>query len=403
MTEAASEPLVVLQTSDWHVGSPLTTHRLSWPADLRSTRRDEIDGAAERAVLAARAVDAEALLVPGDLWDAESVPPASIHRLIEALASFAPRPVYVAPGNHDFVGDGGWYDPAVLAALGMRAWPENVHVFRRPEWTALPLDGRPDVTVVGRAFLSPLVSVARPFGTPPPRPKTPYALLLLHGSLESYGGPDAPLGAKRTAPFSREELLGAGFSWTALGHHHHVETVDDDAGIARAAYSGCPTGRGLDETGPRFFLKVTLEGEERTTVELVPADARTIREVSLDVGDEPRDLVERAAALLEKERAGQGDIVRLTLTGVQAYGARPSAVLAPLSARLAHLVIRDRTTRPSQAELPGLETAEGRFVQDLLARRAAPDADQALLDLALKLGRDALAGRALAPPDLEDA
>ncbi|HKC23178.1 MAG TPA: metallophosphoesterase, partial [Thermoanaerobaculia bacterium] len=375
---------------------------LSWPAELRAARREEVDGAAERAVAAALAAEADALLVPGDLWDAESVPPASIHRMLEALASFAPRPVFVAPGNHDFVGAGGWYDASVLAALGMRTWPENVHVFRTEEWTATPFPGRPDVTVVGRAFLSPLMKAARPLASPPPRPATPYALLLFHGSYETYGGPDAPHGAKLTAPFSREELLAAGFTWTALGHHHHVETVDDDDGISRAAYSGCPTGRGFDETGPRFFLKVTLDGPSKTEVELLPADARTIRDLTLDVGEEPRDLLERAAALLGTERVSSDDIVRLTLTGVQVYGARPSAVLAPLTSRVAHLVLRDRTTRPSHGELPGLETAEGRFVNDLLARREQPDANLALLDLALRLGRDALTGRALAPPELEE-
>src|SRR5512140_2956712 len=100
------------------------------PAEVRAIRREDVDGAAERAVDAARACGADALVVPGDLWDAENVPAAAIHRLLEALASFAPRPVFVAPGNHDFAGAGGWYDPSVLAALGMRAWPENVVVFR---------------------------------------------------------------------------------------------------------------------------------------------------------------------------------------------------------------------------------------------------------------------------------
>src|SRR5262249_38839932 len=144
---------------------------------------------------------------------------------------------------------------------------------------------------------------------------------------------------KLTAPFSREELLAAGFTWTALGHHHHVELVDDENGVARGAYSGCPTGRGFDESGPRFFLKVTLHAQDRTEVELVPADARTVRDVTLDAGEEPRELLERAAELFDAERVGEGDIVRLTLTGVQVYGARPSAILAPLQGRCAHLVV----------------------------------------------------------------
>ncbi len=191
--------------------------------------------------------------MPGDLWDAESAPPASIHRLLDALASFSPRPVFVAPGNHDFAGRGGFYDPPVLAALGMRAWPENVVVFREPGWTLAPFPGREDAAVVGRAFLSAAAVTDRPLAPPPSRPAVPHALLLLHGSLETYPGADAPRGAKATAPFSRRELLDAGFSWAALGHHHHLHVVADEAGGPRGAYAGCPTGRGLDETGlPRL-------------------------------------------------------------------------------------------------------------------------------------------------------
>ena len=60
--------------------------------EARAARRDEVDAAAERAVAAATSCGAEALLVPGDLWDAENVPAATIHRLLEAFASFGRAP-----------------------------------------------------------------------------------------------------------------------------------------------------------------------------------------------------------------------------------------------------------------------------------------------------------------------
>jgi exonuclease SbcD len=363
-----------------------------------------VDGAAERAVNVARAVNADALLVPGDLWDAESVPPSSIHRILAAFASFAPRPVFVAPGNHDFAGAGGFYDPAVLAALGMRAWPENVVVFREPVWTTLAFPGRDDAAVTGRAFLSPAVVEARPLAPPPPRPEVPHALLLLHGSLESYTGVDAPRGGKRTAPFSHEELLGAAFSWAALGHHHHHHVVYDASGVPRAAYAGTPTGRGLDETGPRFFLKVTLETGRAPTVETHPADERQLFDLAVDVSDlDPAGVLERVDAVLADEGVASPDVVRVTLTGAQPYGARPAAAVAPLSARVAHFVVRDATSPAAPDGAAALTTAEARFFADLAARRAAaPDeARRRALDLAARLGRDALAGRAVRPPEPE--
>jgi exonuclease SbcD len=396
---------VILQTSDWHVGSALTGRGLSWPAELRATRRDEVDGAPERAVRAAREAGADALLLPGDLWDAESAPPSSIHRLLEALASFAPRPVFVAPGNHDFAGRGGYYDPSVLSALGMRAWPENVVVFREPAWTVAPVPGRPDAAVVGRAFLSAAAVADRPLAPLPPRPEVPHALLLLHGSLESYPGADAPRGAKATAPFSRRELLNAGFSWAALGHHHHRHVVTDDAGAPRAAYAGCPTGRGLDETGPRVFLKVTVRDGEPSTVESVPADARTVHDVEVDATDlDAAALLARADAVLAREAVAEPDLVRVTLRGAQPFGAQPAAALEPLAARVTHLVVRDLTSPPAPADDgSGMPTAEGRFLAELKGRLDdAPDeAARRVAALALRLGRDALAGRPVRPPDAE--
>ena len=401
---SSGRSLTLLQSSDWHLGSALTGGGLSLTPEARAARREEVDAAAERAVAAATSCGAEALLVPGDLWDAENVPAATIHRLLEAFASFAPRPVYVAPGNHDFAGPGGYYDPALLAALGMRPWPKNVVVFRAPEWTAAPFPGRDDVTVVGRAFLSPAMVVERPLAPAPSRPSTPHALLLLHGSLESYTGPDSPRGTKRTAPFSAREIADAGFSWAALGHHHHVHVVSDEEGRRPlGAYSGCPTGRGLDEAGPRVFLKVTLPAEGPARVETVPADTRSVRDVVVDVSElEASALVERVQAALAEAGVQAPDLVRVTLTGTQTFGARPADLVRPLAERLRHLAVRDRTEPP--APEPGPRSAEGRFASDLLAYRAAAadEGRRRVADLALRLGRDALAGRPVRPPDAED-
>ncbi len=400
----SGRPLTFLQSSDWHLGSALTGGGLSFTPETRAARRDEVDAAAERAVAAAVSCGAEALLVPGDLWDAENVPPATIHRLLEAFASFAPRPVFVAPGNHDFAGPGGYYDPALLAALGMRPWPENVVVFRGPEWAAVPFPGRDDVTVVGRAFLSSAVVVERPLAPPPARPPTPHALLLLHGSLESYTGADSPRGTKRTAPFSAGELFGAGFSWAALGHHHHAHVVVGDDGRPRGAYSGCPTGRGLDEAGPRFFLRVTLPADgSPIVVERVPADARVIRDLTVDVTElEAGPLVERVEAAFRDAGVAAADLVRVTLTGTQTFGARPADILRPVGLRVKHLAVRDETEPP--APEPGPRSAEGRFASDLATLRAAAEGDarRRVVDLALRLGRDALLGRPVRPPDAED-
>ena len=70
---------------------------------------------------------------------------------------------------------------------------------------------------------------------PPPRPEVPFALLLLHGSLESYRGPDAPSGAKSTAPFSREELAATG---CLVGRRWATTTPSTSSGARTGARLG---------------------------------------------------------------------------------------------------------------------------------------------------------------------
>jgi len=397
-------PLVLLQSSDWHVGSPLSGKGLGLSEEFRARRREEVDAAPERLVRVAGEVRPDAVLLPGDLWDAENVPPTLFRRLVEAFEALAPVPVFVAPGNHDFAGPGGFYDATFLAALGLPPWPANVCVFRGAAWETLPVPGRADATVTGRAFLSPLLEAGRPLDPPPLRPDVPYPLLMLHGSLESYRGPDAPSGGKRTAPFSREELLGAGFAWAALGHHHAFDVVARDDGSPAGAYSGSPTGRGLDETGPRFFLRVTLQEGEPARVETLPADCRQVLDLGLEAaGREAEALREAALSLLLEAGATPGDVVRLTVRGRPAAGARASQALADLKGLVAHLLLRDRSSNAPEGRADRA-TAEGRFSLEMEARLAAAPDDRSrrVAELAWALGREALLGRLPGPPPLED-
>lgn len=397
-------PFVLLQSSDWHVGSPLSGRGLGLTEEFRARRREEVDAAPERLLGVARTVRPDVVLLPGDLWDAENGPPALFRRLVEVFDALAPVPVFIAPGNHDFAGPGGFFDEAFLRALGLPSWPDNVTVFRSASWETRPVPGREDATVTGRAFLSPLLESGRPLDPAPVRPPVPFALLMLHGSLESYRGPDAPSGGKRTAPFSREELDGAGFSWAALGHHHAFEVVERPDGSAAGAYSGSPTGRGLDETGPRSFVKVTLDGEAPPRVEALPADERQVLDLVLEAGGcEAEALREAALALLLESGAAPGDIVRLTVRGRPAPGTRAAHALSDLKGLVAHLSLRDRTTVEPEGNADR-STAEGRFALELEARRtAAPDArSRRVAELAYALGREALLGRLPVPPPLED-
>ena len=99
---SVTKPLSFLQISDVHVDSKLTHSRFSFPKNKREARITEINALVQRAMDLAKEREVEAVLIPGDLWDDESVSRESVHRLVEAFASIYPIPVFIAPGNHDF-------------------------------------------------------------------------------------------------------------------------------------------------------------------------------------------------------------------------------------------------------------------------------------------------------------
>ena len=171
--------------------------------------------------------------------------------------------------------------------------------------------------------------------------------------------------------------------------------------MVRGAFAGSPveTAFGSPEPG---FLVVRLAPGEPPSLARVPSSALRFREIAVDVeGLEDPAILERTARALEEAGAAEPDAVRVILEGTPAPAARLS--LAPLGARVRHLTVLDRTSRPSPGETAG--SAEGRFAAEMLSRAgAAEDPESARATrTALELGRAALASRPPVPPPREDA
>ncbi len=384
-----------LQFSDAHLDSRLTGSRLAWPMQKRAQRIREITAAALRACRLAREHKVEALFIPGDLWDDETVSAGTIAQLLEAFAALDPTPVFIAPGNHDFCSPTSLYNDDVLRARDMRAWPKNVHIFRSPSFTTVRHPMRPEVTITGRAFVQNVSIEERLLREPIPRPPTSVSVLLFHGSWIEYEGRDRfEEGKLFTAPFSRAELLAQGFSYAALGHYHHYAEIVDEEGRVRAAYAGCLAGRYLSEAGPHFVLLGEISDRGIIALEKIRVDERTIHDVEVDVtgADSEAAVRERIRRRLCECGTRASDVVFLRLTGRLPRGLRASALIDRFEHEYFHLALVD-LTRPAY-DLDGADprTVQGRFIHEMrerIARTSDPD-QRALLERALYYGLDAL-------------
>ncbi len=177
----------------------------------------------EEALALARAAEADAILVAGDLFDHHRVSPATVDRVMDALAA-SERPVVVLPGNHDTVlTQGLWHGEA----------PRGVTILRKAEGEMLLLDEL-GLAVWGRPVYDHHAGF-RPLEGMPPRPWDGWYVSMAHGLVMDF-----PEAEGRSSPILPEEIAEAGCDYIALGHVHVFRDVSQNG--VPAFYSGAPSG-----------------------------------------------------------------------------------------------------------------------------------------------------------------
>jgi len=395
-----------LQFSDLHLDSSLTSGRLGFSPEKVRIRQQEI-----RSVLGAacqlateRAVDL--VLVPGDLFDDESVSLDTVNFVIDHFGRLDPIPVVIAPGNHDFYSLGSPYNSELLTARRQRPWPPNVKIFTSARWEIWNPPGLPAVSITGMAHAAGTPLSDRLVAAGVPRDASaPLQILVFHGSRDNT---DLPSGKLRTLPFSDAELTAQGFAYAAIGHYHESANVAEPGGRIVGAYAGCPAGRGLDETGPKSVIVGDLSAEEgglRLSLERVKLDRRTIHVVEVPcTGLTHREaMLTRAEELVALRSAAPEDILFLRLTGRVSPGIDLRFPDAYLGDRFFHVAIDTSRLRPAydldRYRRAELRTTEARFAREMLARleASADPTERRIIENALFYGLDALIQKEVAP------
>jgi exonuclease SbcD len=385
-----------LQISDLHLGRPF-----GWlPADKRASRRSDQRRALDLFVRQAIERGAHAILVPGDLFDLDYVDADTLAFAVHAFGVNGCPPVFIAPGNHDPCSTTSpYWNPALLQARGF-TWPEHVHVFDSPGWTAVPLSGVDAVRIWGRCSIQGVESAARPLA---PESLAPLAAIgagdvnvaLFHGSREGF----LPPGQRSVAPFSDAEALASPFDYLAVGHIHAPGSLIAD-GSARLANAGAAISLDVSELGRHGAYEVRLAtgaGPVRVELEFIELDRRRVHDVTVDVtGATSAEQVDRRVLrAFDQVGAGDADFAVVRLAGRLTRGVRYTAPGPELRPRAFHLRLDSRALRPDYdlAALRALDpvTTEDRFARALLERMDAETDPERRADLesALFYGLDA--------------
>jgi DNA repair exonuclease SbcCD nuclease subunit len=282
----------LLHTADWQIGRQYGAFDADDAVPLAEARFAVVEGLARLA--SAQRVDA--VLVAGDVFDAQTVSARTIRRLFNALVAY-PGPWVMIPGNHDAaLAESVWSH-----ALRLDAVPANVHLALEPSVIELP-----------EARLALLCA--------------PLTQRHTHGDLSAwFDHRETPAGWLRIGlahcavqgllaedidsanPIAPERARQARLDYFALGDWHGTKRIDE-----RTWYSGTPEPERFRDNDSGQVLLVEIDGPgalPRVTPQRTALHRWRRLEQRIDV---PSD-VQAVAALLAQ--AESGDVLELVLSG----------------------------------------------------------------------------------------
>lgn len=281
-----------LHTADWQIGRQYGQIDADDAVALAEARF----GALERLAQLAVEHKVDAVLVAGDVFDAQTVSDRTVRRLFNALRAFS-GPWIMIPGNHD----------AALAecvwtrAERLQAIPANIHIALKPSIL--------DFTSLGFAVLSAPLTQRHTYSDLTEWfdiADTAQGLLrigLAHGCVQGI----LPEDIDSANPIASDRAIRARLDYLALGDWHGTMQIN-----ARTWYAGTPEQDRFKDNGAGQALLVEIDspGEQpRVTTHAVGRFTWRISETHLSVPSDVDVLLDHLSTI-----KGQ-DVVRLRLHG----------------------------------------------------------------------------------------
>jgi len=358
----------ILHTADWQIGRVFSQFEPDDAAALFEARFVAVERLA--AIATERGVDA--VLVAGDVFDAQTVSDKTIRRLFNAMRDFADTWVLI-PGNHD-------------AALTESVWTRALRIDAIPSNVLLCLEPKP-LVVAGKFTLLPAPLTQRhthsdltewfsmaPGGDGLPR------IGLAHGCVQGI----LPSDIDSANPIAAGRVQEAGLAYLALGDWHGTKRVDD-----RTWYAGTPETDRFKANDSGQALYVSIAAEETTpVVESVRTGKFSWRllEAHIAVDSDVDGLVDTL------NTAGSDDVLQVRVSGTcnLAGHRKLTAALGVARAKMRAMVWDDAALRlePTEEDIQTLHADGfvGEVLQELLAEQNGSDPELAR-DAILALAR----------------
>ncbi len=344
----------LLLFSDLHLET-----RFAWAdSDVGRARRRALRECLRTITSLAVTLRVDALCCGGDLFEQDRFRPDTGHFLGDCFAAVDPIPVFLAPGNHDWLGPGSLYHQV--------AWGPNVHVFEQDRLAPITLaDG---FTLWGAAHHAP--ANTRNFLDDFRVDRGGVNLALFHGSERGAFAFEADETKQPHAPFRADQIRAAGLDHALLGHFHQPRDESDHT------YPGNPEPLTFGETGERGAVLITVDGSGAVTRERHRVAVTDVRDVDVDLTGVSH--AEQIQDCVDACLAGIRGVVRVVLCGEVGSDVEvePDALVRP--SQLDAWVVTAGKVRYGYdlAALADEQTVRGQFVRDVSAADDLSDDDR---------------------------
>lgn len=358
----------ILHTADWQIGRVFGQFEPDDAAALFEARFAVVERVAE--IATTQAVDA--ILVAGDVFDAQTVAEKSIRRLFNAMQGFTGTWVLM-PGNHD-------------AALAESVWSRAKRLGAIPSNVIVCLEPKP-IVVAGKFTLLPAPLTQRQtyadltewFAAHVSTDDLPR-IGLAHGSVQGI----LPDHVDSANPIAAGRAQGAGLAYLALGDWHGTMRVD-----GKTWYAGTPESDRFKANESGQALLVTIEGGTLEPVVIaVPTGKFDWRQIEQQVAvDSDVDEVVRTL-----EAVGGSEVLHVRLSGTCSLaGHRQLSASLGVARAKARAVLWDAAAlrlEPTEQDIQALHADGfvGEVLQELREQQAGTEPELAR-DAILALAR----------------
>lgn len=304
--------LKFLHMADLHLGADFDM----LPMDKAEKAQAYQFAALEHAVRVAAHEQVNCILIAGDLFHSQVPAPAIFSRAMSVLAQ-APCPVFISPGNHDFITSESPYQTNVL--------PKNIYVFTGSSLQSVHLDAQ--TTVWGAAFHASNARIPLSHG----KFTHPINLCVLHTDLESENGCN---------PYTADALAKSGFSYFAAGHNHAASGLRQAGGTVCC----CPGGMAAlssEEIGPKGFLLIQIE--DTIKAQFIESKAVQFSRIQIDLTPIPSDVGLQKVLIERIPKKHDSICATLVLTGERIYDPNLSALRRVLEQVFLNCTVYDET------------------------------------------------------------